>query len=88
MLDYGLLKEKTDNYYDKHLKCFNEEYPDEIEKAKLFDFMANILNQIIFDSFYTVKKEDFDFIIKYKIDVANLITDITSDKILNKEELL
>lgn len=82
MLNYGLLKEKTDKYYEENLKDLNNEYPDEIEKAKLFEFMANILNQIVLDSYYTIKKEDFDFIIKYNLDVSNLISEFAKKDIL------
>lgn len=82
MLNYGLLKEKTYKYYEENLKDLNNEYPDEIEKAKLFEFMANILNQIVLDSYYTIKKEDFDFIIKYNLDVSNLISEFAKKDIL------
>ncbi|MEG2348604.1 MAG: hypothetical protein RSB67_03025 [Clostridia bacterium] len=87
MLNYSILKEKTDRYYEDNFKSVNETIPDEIEKARLFNFMANILNQIVYDSYYTIKREDFDFLIKYNIDVTELLNEFANNEIIEKREL-
>lgn len=73
MLDYALVKKETDQYYEKELKLYHNGIPEEIEKAKLYELVVNLLNQEVLDYHYTFKESDFDFVIQYHIDLPKLL---------------
>lgn len=72
MLNYSDILEQCNKYY---MKKINNKYdiPKEFIISYLFELASNILNQEIFDYVYTFKKEDIDFIEKYKVNVSDLI---------------
>lgn len=73
MLDYALVKKETDQYYETEMKSYSDDIPEEIEKARFYELVVNLLNQEVLDYHYTFKESDFDFIIKYHIALPKLL---------------
>jgi hypothetical protein len=72
MLDYKKIKEKSDKYYYDNLKQYNNLENEEVVKSKLYNFVVNLGNQMLFDKSYTFKEEDFDFMGLYNLDLNEL----------------
>ena len=72
-MNYDLLLEKSREYYNSNMKEYNTNMPDDFVIMQLFDLMSNLLNQVEYDYIYTFKEHDFDFIIKYNINIPNAL---------------
>lgn len=71
---YKKVKEKTDKMYYNSVKKYNfKNINDEILKQKLFNLVINLCNQVIYDTTYTFKKDDFDFVKDYNININKLL---------------
>ncbi len=73
MLDYKEILQDSKEYYFNFIKEKNRGIPDDIVIMKFYDLILNILNQEKFNYIYHFKKQDFDFIIKYDIDLNKVI---------------
>lgn len=74
MLDYSLILKECKEYYLNNIKKEdNIKIPDEFVIMNFYDFVLNILNQIIFEYTYTFKLNDINFIKKYDINVFEVI---------------
>jgi hypothetical protein len=74
MLDYNNILNECKEYYIENIKKQNVAgISEEIIIMQLYDLVLNILNQQIFDYVYSFKKDDIEFLIKYNINIVDLI---------------
>lgn len=74
VLDYRKILNESKSYYLENIKKENiYNIPEEIVIMQLYDLVLNILNQEIFEHVYSFKKEDLEFLVKYNIDVVDII---------------
>ena len=74
MLNYSNILNESKEYYLENIKKENKDnIPEEIVIMQLYNLVLNILNQEVFDYVYSFKKEDLEFLVKYNIDVLDLI---------------
>lgn len=79
---YKSVKEKSDKLA---LTIFKQN--DEILKAKLYNLVLNLCNQVIYDFTYVLTKEDLFFIADYNIDVYKLLEYFVPDICKIKEQM-
>lgn len=79
---YKSVKEKSDKVA---LTIFKQN--DEILKAKLYNLVLNLCNQVIYDFTYVLTKEDLFFIADYNIDVYKLLEYFVTDICKIKEQM-
>lgn len=74
MLDYSNILKETKEYYLKNIKKEEKDnIPEEIVIMQLYNLILNILNQHMFNYVYIFKREDIEFLIKYNINIVELI---------------
>ena len=74
MLDYNNILNKSKEYYIQNIKKENiDNIPEEFIIIQIYELVLNILNQQIFDYVYSFKKHDMEFLIKYNINIVELI---------------
>lgn len=79
---YKSVKEKTDKL---SLKIFKED--NEILKAKLYNLVLNLCNQVIYDFTYVLTKDDLFFIADYDINVHELLNNFVVDIVKIKNQI-
>lgn len=76
MLDYSNILKETKEYYLKNIKKEDKDnIPEEIVIMQLYNLILNILNQQMFDYVYIFKREDLELLIKYNINIVDLINE-------------
>lgn len=79
VIDYNKVQEEANKYYDEKLSIYNiDNVPKDIEKARLYELVLNILNNKIDGYIYRFKQSDIDFIFKYNVNIEEFI-----DKFIN-----
>lgn len=79
---YKSVKEKSDRLA---LQIFGKN--DEILKAKLYNLVLNLCNQVIYDFTYVLTKDDLFFIADYNINVHKLLNNFVIDICKIKEQM-
>ena len=79
---YKSVKEKSDKL---SIKIFGKN--DEILKARLYNLVLNLCNQVIYDFTYVLTKDDLFFIADYNIDVYKLLDNFVVDISKIKEQM-
>lgn len=73
-MDYKKVKDEVDKYYDEKLNVYNvDNIPKDIEKARLYELVLNMLNNKIDGYTYKFKQSDIDFLLKYNINIEEFI---------------
>lgn len=78
---YKSVKEKSDKIA---LEIFGKN--DEILKAKLYNLVLNLCNQVIYDFTYVLTKDDLFFLADYNINVYKLLNNFVVDICKLKEQ--
>ncbi len=80
---YQSVKIKSDQMYDEVIgyRVEKDSPLEAILKAKLYNLVLNICNQVVNDYTYTFTNDDFDFIIEYNINLEDIIQRFRDDVI-------
>ncbi|MDD3303412.1 MAG: hypothetical protein PHP54_00660 [Clostridia bacterium] len=87
MLKNNKVKRLTDRYdyystvrskVDKIAKSFLKK-DDEICRAKLYNLVLNLCNQVVYDYTYVFTKDDFNFVIDNDINIIDLLDNFLED---------
>lgn len=79
---YKSVKEKSDKLA---IKIFGKN--DEILKARLYNLVLNLCNQVIYDFTYVLTKDDLFLIADYNINVYKLLDNFVIDICKIKEQI-